>query len=57
MCCCRDCNHNKAHKNWDEWFMQKDFFSYERYEKILEWMRPPVEKNLYSYRPRRNNCT
>jgi hypothetical protein len=57
VCCCRDCNHNKSHNKWEDWYKQKEFFSSDRYEKILKWMTPSIVKNLYAYRPRRNNCT
>lgn len=57
VCCCRDCNHDKSHNKLEDWFMKKYFFSYERYGKILEWMNPSLVENLYSYKPRKNNCT
>ena len=57
VCCCRECNHDKSHNKWDEWYMGKEFFTYERYQKVLKWIDPPVMNNLYVYRPRSNNCT
>lgn len=55
--CCKTCNHNKGHKKWDEWFFEKEFFSENRYQKIIEWIGKKQLKELYSYKKRRNNCT
>ena len=57
VCCCHDCNQDKAHTPWEEWYFSQEFFSVSRYEKIKEWMKPDPPVNLFLYRPRRNNCT
>lgn len=57
VCCCRECNHDKGHKKWKDWFCKKEFFSETRYEKIIDWIGFGEVKNLYPYRSRRNNCT
>ena len=57
VCCCKSCNHDKGHTDWEEWYFSQDFFTHERYEKIKEWMKPDPPVNLFSYRPRRNNAS
>lgn len=57
ICCCKICNQNKGHAPWEEWYFSQNFFSKEKYEKIKEWMRPDPPKNLFNYRPRRNNVS
>ena len=57
VCCCSDCNQRKGHEPWEEWFLNQDFFSEEKYQKIREWMEPDPPKDLFKYRPRRNNAS
>ena len=57
VCCCHDCNQSKGHEYWKLWYVQQDFYSEERFNKIEEWMKPDPPTNLFSYRPRRNNAT
>jgi 5-methylcytosine-specific restriction endonuclease McrA len=57
VCCCHTCNQSKGHEHWKLWYVQQDFYSEERFDKIEEWMKPEPPSNLFSYRPRRNNCT
>ena len=57
VCCCHDCNQSKGHEHWKLWYVQQDFYSEERFNKIEEWMKPDPPINLYTYRPRRNNCS
>ena len=57
VCCCSNCNHSKGHHPWEEWYLNQEFFSYEKYQKIREWMEPDPPKDLFQYRPRRNNAT
>lgn len=40
LCCCRRCNNSKSHINWEEWYSSQDFFTEERYDVILKWMKP-----------------
>ena len=57
VCCCSSCNHSKGHQPWEEWYLNQEFFSYEKYQKIREWMEPDPPKDLFKYRPRRNNAS
>ena len=57
ICCCSDCNQRKGHEPWEEWFLKQEFFSEEKYQKIREWMEPDPPKDLFKYRPRRNNAS
>jgi 5-methylcytosine-specific restriction endonuclease McrA len=57
VCCCHSCNQSKGHEYWKLWYVQQDFYSEERFNKIEEWMKPDPPTNLFSYRPRRNNAT
>ena len=34
VCCCHDCNQDKGHTPWEDWYFSQEFFSMERYEKI-----------------------
>jgi len=40
-----------------EWFLKQEYFSEEKYQKIREWMEPDPPKDLFKYRPRRNNAS
>ena len=55
--CCHSCNQSKGHDHWKLWYVQQDFYSEDKFDKIEEWMKPEVPTNLYAYRPRRNNAT
>ena len=57
VCCCNSCNQRKGHEPWEEWYFNQDFFSYQRHQKIKEWMQPEQPQDLFQYRPRRNNAT
>ena len=57
IACCHSCNQSKGHEHWKLWYVQQDFYSEERFDKIENWMKPEPPINLYSYRPRRNNLT
>ena len=57
VCCCNDCNQRKGHEPWEEWFLKQEFFSQEKYQKVREWMQPDPPKDLFQYRPRRNNAS
>jgi 5-methylcytosine-specific restriction endonuclease McrA len=54
VACCHSCNQSKGHEHWKLWYVQQDFYSEERFDKIENWMKPPLPTNLYAYRPRRN---
>ena len=57
VCCCSGCNQRKGHEPWEEWFLKQEYFSEEKYHKIREWMQPDPPKDLFKYRPRRNNAS
>ena len=57
VCCCHSCNQSKSHTPWEEWYFSQDFFSLEKYNKIIEWMKPDPPSNLFLYKPRRNNVS
>ena len=57
VCCCKSCNHDKSHIDWETWFSQQDFFTEEKRDAILNWMNQGKDKTLYTYRPRRNNAS
>jgi hypothetical protein len=57
LCCCRSCNNSKAHTDWETWYYNQDYFTEERYNTILEWMRPDPNPDLYKYGSRRNNAS
>jgi len=57
LCCCRSCNNSKAHIDWETWYYDQDYFTEERYNTILEWMRPDPNPDLYKYGSRRNNAS
>lgn len=57
LCACKECNRSKGHQMWSDWFLSQDFFSTERLSKIIEWQKQIGDKELYYYRPRRNNLT
>jgi hypothetical protein len=57
VCCCHNCNQSKGHEHWKLWYVQQEFYSEERFNKIEEWVKPDPPTNLFAYRPRRNNAT
>ena len=54
LCCCEECNRDKAHTDWELWYSSQEFFTQERKNAIVEWMKPQSNSNLYAYRPRKN---
>ncbi len=56
VCCCHSCNQSKGHEHWKLWYVQQDFYSEERFDKIEEWMKPDPPTNLFKYRPRKNTA-
>jgi len=54
---CRRCNNSKSYINWEEWYSSQDFFTEERYDVIMKWMKPQTNSNLYKYKPRMNTTT
>jgi hypothetical protein len=56
VCSCHSCNQSKGHEHWKLWYVQQDFYSEERFDKIEEWMKPDPPTNLFKYRSRKNNA-
>ena len=54
VCACHDCNQSKGHEHWKLWYVQQDFYTEDRFDKIVEWMKPDPPINLFAYRPRKN---
>ncbi len=54
IACCHSCNQSKGHEHWKLWYVQQDFYSEDKFNKIEEWMKPEAPEDLYSYRPRKN---
>ena len=57
IACCHSCNQSKGHDHWKLCYVQQDFYSEEKFNKIEEWMKPDPPVNLFAYRPRRNNVS
>jgi len=56
VCACHDCNQSKGHEHWKLWYVQQDFYTEDRFDKIVEWMEPDPPINLFAYRPRKNKA-
>ena len=54
VACCHSCNQSKGHDHWKLWYVQQDFYSEYKLNKIEEWIKPEAPADLYSYRPRKN---
>ena len=52
VCCCHSCNQSKAQTPWEDWYYSQEFFSFDMYNNIIEWMKPDPPINLFTYRPR-----
>ena len=35
---CRRCNRGRGNREWEAWFRDQDFYSVERYERLLVWI-------------------
>ena len=57
VACCHSCNQSKGHTPWETWYYDQDYFTEERYNTIVNWMRPDPNPNLYKYGSRRNNAS
>lgn len=57
VCSCNECNQEKSHNDWEEWYITKNFYDKKRHQKIKDWMNPDPPINLFSYRPRKNNAS
>lgn len=57
VCCCKSCNNDKSHSDWQMWYSNQEFFTKERYNAIIEWTGSKTNTSLYRYKPRRNNAS
>lgn len=55
VCACKRCNLMKGYKHWKEWFTQQDFFTIERMNDIVKWMKEDDSTSYMVYRPRKNS--
>jgi hypothetical protein len=54
VCCCHDCNQDKSHTPWEEWYEKQEFFTQQRKDDILRWVNAENNTALYRYKPRKN---
>jgi hypothetical protein len=57
IACCHSCNQSKGYEHWKLWYVQQDFYSENKFNKIEDWMKPEPPSNLYAYRQRKNNAS
>lgn len=53
VCACDECNFNKGHEYWLNWYKKQEFFTIDRLSTILEWQKQIVDNELVVYRPRK----
>lgn len=53
VCACSNCNSNKGHQYWVEWFREQDFFTTDKLSAIIKWQNKIAENELVVYRPRK----
>jgi hypothetical protein len=57
IACCHSCNQSKGHIPWKEWYSNQLFFTEEKKNAIIDWMKDPQQEILYRYCQRRNNAS
>ena len=57
VCACKSCNLLKGYTNWKDWFNSQDFFTDEKMNAIIEWMKEEESSSYVVYRPRKNNVS
>jgi predicted restriction endonuclease len=53
ICACKECNHDKGHQFWSEWYLKQNFFTTDRLSDIVKWQTKIAETDLMVYRPRK----
>ena len=48
IACCHSCNQSKGYEHWKLWYVQQDFYSENKFNKIEDWMKPEPPSNLYA---------
>lgn len=43
LCACHECNQDKGHTPWEEWYIQQYFFTEARKDIIFDWCRVKTE--------------
>ena len=56
VCACYDCNYEKGHSEWKEWYNQQDYYSWERMKSIEAWITPVEDTGRYHAHKRKNIC-
>lgn len=58
VCACHECNQEKGHKNWKEWYEASDYYTWERMKSIEAWMNPDlgIDTGRYQAFKRKNVC-
>tara|TARA_B100002019_G_scaffold211851_1_gene184639 strand:+ start:1298 stop:1684 length:387 start_codon:yes stop_codon:yes gene_type:complete len=56
VCSCLSCNGSKANTEWQEWYLNQEFFQEANKRKIQDWIghQEDGKVKLYRYKPRRN---
>lgn len=56
ICSCLSCNGSKANTEWEEWYLNQDFFQEANKRRIQDWIghQEDGKVKLYRYKPRRN---
>jgi hypothetical protein len=57
LSCCDSCNQSKGHIPWEQWFSSQDFFTDEKMNAIIEWIKEYDSTSYMVYRPRTNNVS
>jgi len=53
VCACKECNTDKGHQKWNEWYLAQEFFTTERLSAIIQWQKQIAENELVVYTPRK----
>lgn len=53
VCACSECNWDKGHKYWVDWYREQDFFTADRLSAIIQWQNRIAQNELVVYRPRK----
>jgi len=53
VCACKSCNLLKGYDDWKAWFSSQDFFTDEKMNAIIQWMKQDVSSFYVVYRPRK----
>jgi len=54
VCACKSCNLLKGYKDLKDWFSSQNFFTDEKMNAIIEWMKEDDSSSYVVYLPRKN---